>query len=132
MKLKFFSQYCNILFSKQAWRVWTLNLYNLQYPENQSIYEILRSKSVIRYSTLKIRMVLRGQLFWDKSLPKSRWTSKLFENSYQRPLEGNQSKNNCLVSNFYDKLKSPALFSHLFRTEKSEGNFNLLLKLLTR
>ena len=33
-------------------------------------------------------------------------------------LEGNQNKNNCLVSNFYNKLKSCA--------EKSAGNFNLL------
>ena len=41
-------------------------------------------------------------------------------------LEGSQNKKNCLVSNFYDKLKSPALFSHLFRTEKRLGNFNLL------
>ena len=42
-----------------------------------------------------------------------------------RELEGNQNKNNCLVSNFYNKLKSPALFSHLFRMEKSAENFNL-------
>ena len=41
-------------------------------------------------------------------------------------LKGNQNKNNCLVSNFYDKLKSPAIFSHLFRTERSAANFNLL------
>ena len=47
------------------------------------------------------------------------------------PLEGNPNKNNCLVSNFYDKLKSPALFSHLFGTEKTAGNFNYLKKLLT-
>ena len=47
-------------------------------------------------------------------------------------LEGNQNKNNSLVSNFYSKLKSPALFSHLFHMEKNAGNFNLLLwKLLT-
>ena len=44
----------------------------------------------------------------------------------QKELEGNQNKNNCIVSNFYNKLKSPALFSHLFRTEKSAGNFNLV------
>ena len=47
-------------------------------------------------------------------------------------LEGNQSKNSSLVSNFYYKLKSPALFSQLFRTQTSAGNFNLLYKLLTR
>ena len=47
-------------------------------------------------------------------------------------LEPNQNKNNCLVRNFLDKLKSPALFSHLFRTEKSAGNFNLSKKLRTR
>ena len=51
---------------------------------------------------------------------------------FQTILEANQNKNNCLVSNFLDKLKSPALFSHLFRTEKSAGNFNLSKKLLTR
>ena len=43
-----------------------------------------------------------------------------------RNLEGNQNKKNCLLSNLYDKLKSPALFSHLFRTEKRARNFNLL------
>ena len=48
------------------------------------------------------------------------------------PLEGNPNKNNCLVSNFYDKLKSPALFSHLLSTEKSAENFNLMQELLTR
>ena len=47
-------------------------------------------------------------------------------------LEANQNKNKYLVSNFLDILKSPALFSHLFRTEKSAGNFNLSKKLLTR
>ena len=47
-------------------------------------------------------------------------------------LEANQNKNNCLVSNFLDKLKSSTLFSHLFRTEKSAGSFNLSKKLLTR
>ena len=36
------------------------------------------------------------------------------------------------MSKFLDKLKFPALFSHLFRTEKSAGNFNLSKKLLTR
>ena len=41
-------------------------------------------------------------------------------------LEGNQNKYNCLVSNFYNKLKSRALFSHLFRTDKSAGKINLL------
>ena len=39
-------------------------------------------------------------------------------------LNANQNKNNCLVINFLDKLKSPALFSHLFRTGKSAGNFS--------
>ena len=38
--------------------------------------------------------------------------------------EGNQNKNNCLVSNIYNKLKSPAPF--YLRTVKSAGNFNLL------
>ena len=47
-------------------------------------------------------------------------------------LEANQNWNNCLVSNFLDKLKFPALFSHLFRTEKRAGKFNLSKKLLTR
>ena len=47
-------------------------------------------------------------------------------------LEANQNKNNCLLSNFLDKLKSPALFSHLFRSEKSARNFNLSKKLLTK
>ena len=39
-----------------------------------------------------------------------------------------QNKNNYLVNNFYNKLKSPALFSHLdlFRTEKSAEIFNFL------
>ena len=32
------------------------------------------------------------------------------------------------MSNFYDKLKFPALFSHLSSTEKSAENFNLLSK----
>ena len=41
-------------------------------------------------------------------------------------LEGNQNKNNCLVSNFYDKLKYLALFYNLFRKEKGAGNFTLL------
>ena len=41
-------------------------------------------------------------------------------------LEGNQNKINCLASNFYNTLKSRALFSHLFGTEKSAGNFILL------
>ena len=36
------------------------------------------------------------------------------------------------MSNFYNKLKSPALFFHLFHTEKSAGNFDLSKKLLTR
>ena len=35
------------------------------------------------------------------------------------------------MRNVLDKLKSPALFSHLFCTEKSAGNFNLSKKLLT-
>ena len=43
-----------------------------------------------------------------------------------RALEGNQNKNNCIVSNFYDKMKIPALFPHLFHTEKCFENFNLL------
>ena len=47
-------------------------------------------------------------------------------------LEANQNRNNCLVSNFIDKLKSPTLFFHLVRTEKSAGNFNLSKKLLSR
>ena len=41
-------------------------------------------------------------------------------------LEGNQNKNKFIKRNFYDKLKSPALFFHLYRTEKSAGYFNLL------
>ena len=41
-------------------------------------------------------------------------------------LEGNQNKNNCPVRNLYNKLKIPALFPHLLRTEKSAGNFNFL------
>ena len=43
-----------------------------------------------------------------------------------RFLEGNQNKNNCLVRNLYEKLKSPTLFSHLLSAEKSTENFNLL------
>ena len=39
--------------------------------------------------------------------------------AYRLGLEGNQNKNNCFVIIFYDKLKSRALFSHLFRMEKS-------------
>ena len=46
-------------------------------------------------------------------------------------LEGNQNKN-CFEINFYNRLKSCALFSHLFRTDKSAGNFDLLLKLPKR
>ena len=34
-------------------------------------------------------------------------------------LEANQTKNNCLMSNFYNKLKFPALFSVRNRWEKS-------------
>ena len=53
-----------------------------------------------------------------------------------KKLEANQNKNtahvHCLVSNFLDKLKSPALFSNLFRTEKVAGNFNFSKELLTR
>ena len=41
-------------------------------------------------------------------------------------LEGNQNKNNCLVSNFYNKLEFPALFSVRNRLEKSAGKFDLL------
>ena len=59
-------------------------------------------------------------------------SARWFESRVLEWLEENQHKNNCLVSIFYNKLKSPALFSHLFRTEKSAGNFNLLWKLLTR
>ena len=49
-------------------------------------------------------------------------------------LEANQNKNNnnWLVSNFYNKLKFPALFSVQNRREKSAADFNLLEKLLTR
>ena len=47
-------------------------------------------------------------------------------------LEGNQNKNNCLVSNFYNKLKIPTLFLHLFRMKKRAENFILLQILLIR
>ena len=47
-------------------------------------------------------------------------------------LEANQNKNNCLTSNFYYKLKFPALFSVRNRWEKGARDFNLLQKLLTR
>ena len=47
-------------------------------------------------------------------------------------LEANQKKNNCLVINFYNKLKFPALFSVRNRWEKSAGDFNLWQNLLTR
>ena len=43
-------------------------------------------------------------------------------------LEANQNKIICLESNFLDKLKTPALFAYLFRTEKSTGNFKLSKK----
>ena len=41
-------------------------------------------------------------------------------------LDGNQNKNNCLVRNFYNKLKFPALFSVQNGWQKSARNFNLL------
>ena len=48
------------------------------------------------------------------------------DNSFGLILETNQYKNNCLLSNFYDKLKFSALFSARNRWEKSERDFNLL------
>ena len=47
-------------------------------------------------------------------------------------LEANQNEINCLVSNFLDKLKFPALFSVRNRWEKRAGDFNMSKKLLTR
>ena len=38
----------------------------------------------------------------------------------QIELEANKNKNNCLVSNFYNKLNFPALFSVRNRWEKSD------------
>ena len=46
-------------------------------------------------------------------------------------LEANQNKNNCLVSNFLDKLKFPALFFLRNRWDKRAGDFNLSKKLLS-
>ena len=41
-------------------------------------------------------------------------------------LEANKNRNNSLVSNYYNKLKFPALFSTRNRWKKSERDFNLL------
>ena len=38
------------------------------------------------YSIIKIRMFPKTSFFLTTFLPKSLWESKLFENSYQRPL----------------------------------------------
>ena len=43
-------------------------------------------------------------------------------------LEGNQNKNNCLVSNFYGKLKSPAFFPPLPHGEKT-GKFQFVAEI---
>ena len=40
-------------------------------------------------------------------------------------LEANQNKNNCLMSNFLNKFKFPALFSVRNRWDKRAGDFNL-------
>ena len=47
-------------------------------------------------------------------------------------LEGKLNKENCLVSNFYNVLKFPALFSIRYRWAKSAADFNFLQDLLTR
>ena len=57
---------------------------------------------------------------------------KVNRSSLNPQLQANQNKNNCLVSNFFDKLKFPALFSVRNRWEKRAGDFNLSKKLLTR
>ena len=44
-------------------------------------------------------------------------------------LEGNQNKNNYLVSNFYNKLKFPALLSVQSRWEKNVGKFNFVVEI---
>ena len=49
----------------------------------------------------------------------------LYHLLYAEILEANQNQNNCLVSNFYNKLKFPALFSVRNRWKKSAGDFNL-------
>ena len=56
--------------------------------------------------------------------PNWHWTKG--RNVFLKYLEGNQNKNNYLVSNSYNKWKSRAFFSYLYCTEKSVGNFNLL------
>ena len=46
-----------------------------------------------------------------------------FQTEFLLCLEANQNKNNCLVSNFYNKLKFPALFSVRNSWEKRTGDF---------
>ena len=52
-----------------------------------------------------------------------------FKTVKDRILEASQNKINCLVSNIYNKLKCPALLSHLFRTEKSAGKFQFVVEI---
>ena len=52
-----------------------------------------------------------------------------FKTVKDRILEASQNMINCLVSNIYNKLKYPALLSHLFRTEKSAGKFQFVVEI---
>ena len=55
-----------------------------------------------------------------KKIKKIQWqTPDHRKFSMDTYVEGNQIKNNCLVRNFYNKLKFPALFSGRNRREKS-------------
>ena len=75
------------------------------------------TKVILTFSAFIYTLKIRNKL----SEPYTTFSKKRYD------LEGNQNKNNCLVSNFYNKLKSRALFFHLFRTEKSAGNLCNLL-----
>ena len=119
--------------------------------ENQYSFRDLSSRKCRYWSRFCIRILIHGsdfvygfqsiskQLYYWQFLSLIRTNKIANKNTHaeflflsSRHLEANQNKNNCLVSNFLDKLKFPALFSVQNRWEKRAGYFNLSKKLLSR
>ena len=87
-----------------------------KFHKNTSSYVELRNKI---FFWVEIKYIPKSQAFLRPLL-------------LQLVLEANQNKNSCLVSNFLNKLKFPALFSLRNWWEKRAGDFNLSKKLLNK
>ena len=114
------------IFSKRSLHKKLLNIYLIEVEDRNNCPKGFKifSSMLFCFNCTKDRNAYGERLFFCIFMIK--WLGEIHFCSLDCSLEANQNKNNCLVSNFYNKLKFPALFSVRNRWKKSAGDYSLL------